>query len=113
MRRLWTGRPRMRQFVARVLIVALLLPTTFALTAPDPHWFLGFETEAEPAVPHRHPEGTPGHEHVPSAIPGSPDHPADHNCSPCQVLKYLAIYLPQLPFLLPDAAPAAFPRIAR
>lgn len=119
MQKAWPGRLRARplvtgarSLVARVLVLALLLPTGYSLTAPDPHWFLGLGTEAEqPAVPHHHPEGTPEHEH--SAIPGSPGHPADHDCSPCQVLKYLAIYLPQLPFLLPAAAPVAFSRIAR
>jgi hypothetical protein len=112
MKTVWTGRARVRRFVARVLIVALLLPTAFSLGSPDPHWLLGIESAPERSA-HHHPAGTPGHEHDGSNIPGSAGHPSDHNCNPCQVLKYLAIYLPQLPLSLPDSAPAALPRIAR
>jgi hypothetical protein len=105
---------RTRSLVARVLIVALLLPAVFALGAPDPHWFLGVgagpESSAVPAA-HRHHDDGAAHEH--SAVPGADGHPADHNCSPCQVLKYLAIYLPQRPLLLPDAVPAAFAPVGR
>jgi hypothetical protein len=103
---------RTRSLVARVLIVALLLPAVFALGAPDPHWFLGVG-EAERPAGHRHAEGAPAHEHRHSEIPGADGHPADHNCSPCQVLKYLAIYLPQRPLALAGAAPADFAPVAR
>jgi hypothetical protein len=106
---------RIRALVARVLVVALLLPAVFALGAPDPRWFLGVGAEPEhsaaPAAHHHHHDGDGAHEH--SEIPGSPGHPADHNCSPCQVLKYLAIYLPQRPLVLAGAAPADFPGVAR
>src|SRR4051812_37419778 len=108
MRRLWPCRRSARAFVARVLVAALLLPAAFSLSSPDPHWFLGVGSATEH---HQHPEGTSEHDH--SEIPGSPGHPAGHDCSPCQVLKYLAIYLPQLPFFLPAAAPAVFAAPAR
>lgn len=88
-----------RSFVARALLVALLLPTAFSLTSSDPRWFLGIETE------------TAEHDH--SAIPGSAGHPADHDCAPCQALKYLALCLPQPKLVLPAAAPANFPPVAR
>jgi hypothetical protein len=101
---------RTRSLIARVLIAALLLPAVFALSAPDPHWFLGI-AEAERPATHHHADGAPAHEH--SAIPGSAGHPADHDCAPCQVLKYLAIYLPQRALALAGAAPADFPRVAR
>jgi hypothetical protein len=114
MRKTRPGRSSARSLMARVLVFALILPTAFSLTAPDPHWLLGIEPATQPAgVAHAHPAGTPAHEHRASPIPGSPDHPADHNCSPCQVLKYLASYLPQLPFVLPARAPVAFPPVER
>lgn len=113
MRKTRLGRSSARSLVARVLVLALLLPTAFSLTAPDPHWLLGIEPGTQPAAAHAHPAGTPAHEHPSSPIPGSPGHPSDHNCSPCQVLKSLASYLPQLPFFLPARAPAAFAPINR
>ena len=81
------GGNRFRALVARVLLVALLLPGVFSLTSPDPQWLLGVEREP---IAHHHPDGT-AHQH--SAIPGSAGHPADHDCAPCQVLKYLAVGL--------------------
>jgi hypothetical protein len=99
---------RFRALVARVLLVALLVPGVFALTSPDPRWLLG--VEREPAGHHRHADGT-AHDH--SAIPGSADHPADHECAPCQVLKYLAVALSRPPLALPGAAPRNFPLAPR
>ena len=97
---------RFRALVARVLLVALLLPGVFALTSPDPHWLLGVERGAT----HHHADGT-AHRH--SAIPGSAGHPADHECAPCQVLKYLAVGLSRPPLALPGDDPAPFPRALR
>jgi hypothetical protein len=34
------------------------------------------------------------HDGDPSAIPGSPTHPADHDCFPCQMLKHLSRCVP-------------------
>jgi hypothetical protein len=98
---------RLRVVVARVLLVALLLPGVFALTSPDPQWLLG--VERSPAG-HHHADGT-AHEH--SAIPGSAGHPANHECAPCQVLKVLAIGLARPPLALPGAAPRNFSRAPR
>ena len=98
---------RLRAAVARVLLVALLLPGVFALTSPDPQWLLG--VERAPAAHHH--AGGPAHPH--SAIPGSAGHPADHECAPCQVLKYLAVGLSRPPLALPGAAPRNFPRAPR
>jgi hypothetical protein len=98
---------RARAIVARVLLVALLLPGVFSLTSPDPQWLLGVEREH---APHEH-AGTTGHDH--SAIPGSAGHPADHDCAPCQVLKYLAVGLARPPLALPGDEPAPFPRALR
>jgi hypothetical protein len=97
---------RFRALVARVLLVALLLPGVFALTSPDPQWLLGVERGAT----HRHADGT-AHRH--SAIPGSAGHPADHECAPCQVLKYLAVGLSRPPLALPGDDPAPVPRALR
>jgi len=101
------GGNRFRALVARVLLVALLLPGVFSLTSPDPQWLLGVEREP---VAHRHADGT-AHQH--SAIPGSAGHPADHECAPCQVLKYLAVGLSRPPLALPGVEPAPFPRAPR
>ena len=98
---------RFRALVARVLLLALLLPGVFALTSPDPQWLLG--VERGPAA-HHHADGT-AHRH--SAIPGSAGHPADHECAPCQVLKYLAVGLSRPPLALPGDDPAPFPRALR
>ena len=98
---------RLRAVVARVLLVALLLPGVFALTSPDPQWLLG--VERSPAG-HHHADGT-AHRH--SAIPGSAGHPANHDCAPCQVLKYLAVGLARAPLALPGAAPRNFPPVLR
>lgn len=97
---------RWRALVARVLVFALLIPGVFSLTSPDPKWLLGVDR----ALSHHHADGT-AHEH--SAIPGSDGHPADHGCAPCQVLKYLAVGLPQTALALPGVEPRNFPDVAR
>ena len=101
-------RSRSHAFIARVLLVALLLPGVFSLTSPDPKWLLGID-DGHPAA-HHHAAGS---EHDHSAIPGSPGHPADHDCAPCQVLKYLAVGLTRPPLALPGAAPRNFPAAPR
>jgi hypothetical protein len=110
MRNARSGWRRARAFVVRALLFALLLPTAFSVTSPDPRWLLGVDVQAQRAS-HGHPEGTPRHDH--SAIPGSPGHPADHDCAPCQTLKYLALCLPQPKLALPVVVPAVFPPLAR
>jgi hypothetical protein len=110
-----SGLLRLRRAVALVTIAALLLPAAFAPTA-DPEWMLGIAAASDQHVGppvHEHPHGGADHGKDYSDIPGSPGHPADHNCNPCQVLKYLASYLPQLPLLLPASAPSALPPVVR
>jgi len=104
-----------RSGVVWVVVFALLLPGLFPLIAANPEWALGVpssdhETHARAAGHHGADDNG---EKDYSDIPGSPGHPADHNCNPCQVLKYLASYLPQLPLLLPERAPSALPPLVR
>jgi hypothetical protein len=99
--------------VALIAILAMLLPGVFALTGADPDWMLGIEAadhggghSAEPVHdPHAAAHSHGGQDY--SQIPGSRDHPADHDCGQCQILKFLLSYLPALPLLLP--APASRP----
>ncbi len=92
---------RLRSVVARLVIAALLLPTLFSLGGADPDWLLGVDLARRNLGEH----ATAHHHEDYSDIPGAPGHPADHNCTPCQVLKSLVSYLPQLPLSLPTSAP--------
>ncbi|HEX4797705.1 MAG TPA: hypothetical protein VFV04_00310 [Burkholderiales bacterium] len=106
----------LRAAIARVVIVALLLPAAFGLSGAGPEWMLGINVagyESARHAAHDHHDGSADRGKDYSNIPGSPGHPADHNCNPCQVLKYLASYLPQLPLFLPASAPNAVPLIER
>lgn len=98
---------RLRPVVARLVIAALLLPTLFSLGGADPDWLLGVDLASrnlgERATAHHYEVADRGKDY--SDIPGAPGHPADHNCTPCQVLKSLVSYLPQLPLSLPPSAP--------
>jgi hypothetical protein len=95
---------RLRSAVAWTVTAALLLPALFSLTASNPEWVLGIEpSERESGAHAAAHHGTADHEKSHSDIPGAPDHPADHNCAPCQVLKYLACYLPESPLALPSS----------
>jgi len=102
---------RLRSCVAWGAAVALILPSIALLPAAS----TGFEDGAAHAhhAGHRHAE----HEHTAeggsrlSDIPGSPTHPVNHDCAPCQVIKYLtASYLPQAePAQLPSGPAGAPP----
>ncbi len=110
------GLARLRAAIARAMVATLLLPAAFGLGGADPEWMLGIdaagdESARHAALDHRHESADDGKDY--SIVPCSPGHPADHNCNPCQVLKYLASYLPQLPLLLPAGAPSAFPPLVR
>jgi len=87
----------------------------FGLTGADPQWMLGIAPAGDQrnahVAHHRHAETDYGKDY--SDIPGSPGHPANHNCNPCQVLKYLTSYLPHFPLPLPASAPNAVPLIER
>jgi hypothetical protein len=84
-RRPATGRMRWRNCVAWSLFVALAWPSLGLL----PWVESDFAAADHVAAGHdARPETT--HDHGASDIPGSPTHPADHNCFQCQVLKHLA-----------------------
>ena len=74
----------MTRVVAWIALVALAWPSLGALP------WLAQPTHAHVAG-HSHAHGSQPHRHIdPSTIPGSPTHPADHNCFECQVLQHLA-----------------------
>jgi len=68
------------------------------------------EAAAAPRESHSHGEHahSTGHHHRhyadTSDVPGSPTHPLDHDCAPCQVLKHLSRCTIPLPFSLPAIA---------
>ena len=78
-------------WVVRLVVIALLFPAFYPLSAANPGWLLGFDLQAR-AGPHGHDHGS--HDHGYSPVPGVQGHPADHNCTPCEILKSLASYLP-------------------
>src|SRR6516164_5624168 len=103
-RRPWRG-ARFRSWVVSCALLAVVWPSLgslpwFALhAAAHQHTFAADDTDhdAGPTSPegHRHTEA--------SDVPGSPTHPADHDCFQCQVLKHLSrCVLAQPP--APDAA---------
>ena len=87
---------RWQAWVALCAAVALILPSVALLPAAS----LGLESEAG----HAH-HGAKYVAHDGAAedsglrladVPGSPTHPIDHDCAPCQIIKYLATgVLPQ------------------
>jgi hypothetical protein len=93
-----TTRHRWRRRVARCLLVVLAWSSLGALPwvvadfdAADTHHATGAADDAGPDA---------------SPIPGSPTHPADHNCPECQLLHCLAGCIPPAP------APALTPSVA-
>jgi len=78
-------------WVVRLVVIALLFPALYPLSAANPGWLLGFDLQAR-AGPNGHDHGS--HDHDYSPVPGVQGHPADHNCTPCEILKSLASYLP-------------------
>jgi len=85
-----------------------------ALTGPGPDTHRGaHEAAGASREPHSHAEHAEhvhgiahDHRHYADAsdIPGSPTHPLDHDCAPCQVLKHLSRCTIPLPFSLPAIA---------
>jgi hypothetical protein len=80
---------RWRSWVALCAAAALILPSVALLPAAS----LEFESEAA----HVHHRASADRDDAAgdsrdrlSDIPGSPTHPINHNCTPCQVIKYLA-----------------------
>ncbi|MDA8108423.1 MAG: hypothetical protein M0015_07320 [Betaproteobacteria bacterium] len=71
--------------------LSLLVPTLFSLWAAHPEVILGVLPQAhESAGPRVLDSGSASALSGESAIPGSPTHPRDHNCLPCQLLKLAA-----------------------
>jgi hypothetical protein len=83
--------------VAWCAAVALILPSVALLPVAS----LGFESEAA-HVHHGDHDGVVGDSGLRLAdVPGSPTHPVNHDCTPCQVIKYLtASVLSQAGFVL-------------
>jgi hypothetical protein len=70
------------------------LPWLVVEVVPHAHAGARAEGGADHAHEHHHADA--------SAIPGSPTHPADHDCAECKVLKHLARCVPSaatLPFM--------------
>jgi len=83
-------RARWRAWIGRYVIAALVLPSL----GPLPWLLAGVAVDAHAAVAHHaldhdhtgHGHGDHGN---PFDVPGSPTHPADHDCFACQVLAQL------------------------
>jgi hypothetical protein len=88
-----------KSYVAWTAILALIFPLVVPLASTNPEIVLGAALESH---------GAPGtgddahsadrHDDNYSDVPGAPGHPLDHDCLPCQLLKYLAGFLPQPEF---------------
>src|SRR5207302_1598540 len=60
-------------WVVRLVVIALLFPALYPLSAANPGWLLGFDLQAR--GPHAHDHGS--HDHGYSPVPGVQGHPAD------------------------------------
>lgn len=101
-RRAGPGWPPLRSRWWRTCIVwYALLALAWPSLGPLPYLVHGFHSQFEHVDGHAHAgddaargEAAVGHHddrHVDaSSIPGSPTHPADHNCAECEVLKHLS-----------------------
>ena len=67
--------------------VYLLLAVAWPAAGPLPWVAWGIHSAGEHAVLASEPAG---HHHDDADIPGSPTHPADHDCAQCQMLKHLS-----------------------
>jgi hypothetical protein len=95
-------RARLQLAVAWFALVSLVFPSLGALpwicadiafggvAERDPHPVLARGGHAAAHEHAGHLDHAGHHDHDPSDIPGSPFHPLDHDCSPCQVLATLA-----------------------
>lgn len=102
---------RWRSCVAWCTAVALILPSVALLPAASTEFESDVAHHAEHLSAERDCAAAVGGDRL-SDIPGSPTHPVNHDCAPCQVIKYLATsFLPQaglapLPSGPIDAAPS-------
>jgi hypothetical protein len=69
-------------WVVRLVVIALLFPAFYPLSAANPDWLLGFDLQAQVGS-HSHDDGS--HDHDYSPVSGVQGHPADHNCTPCRI----------------------------
>lgn len=93
-------RSRWRSWLAAYVLLSLAWPAAGMLPAE----LIALDAaQAAAGAPHHHDEGTAGHHHDASDIPGSPTHPDDHNCFECQVLQHLTRCV------LPDFGPVIVP----
>jgi hypothetical protein len=90
--------------LVRLVVIALLFPAFYSLSAANPDWLLGFDLQAQPRS---HDHGS--HDRDYSPVPGVQGHPADHQCTPCEILKSLASYLPAPAPAVPAALRHALP----
>ena len=85
----WSSRRgRWRQMAAVLALLALVFPSLGALPWIAASFVPGAVIIGEHA--HAAEDRDTPHEHDASAIPGSPLHPLDHDCFPCQVLAHLS-----------------------
>ena len=116
----WSSRRgRWRQMAAVLALLALVFPSLGALPWIAASFVPGAVVIGEHA--HAAEDRDTPHEHDASAIPGSPLHPLDHDCVPCQVLAHLsrcALLEPTIggvaavPPCPVQPAPIAVPRVA-
>ena len=85
----WSSPRRLRRrMVTTLALIALVFPSLGALP-----WIatrLVTVAESSGTIAHAADDGDTPHEHDASDIPGSPLHPLDHDCFPCQVLAHLS-----------------------
>lgn len=93
---------RWQSRIAWFAVVVLLFPLFASLGSTHPERILGVALDGHGADGRAagHHDST-DHGEPYSEIPGAPGHPVDHGCQPCQVLKYLASYLPRPYLTLP------------
>jgi hypothetical protein len=86
---------RWRSCVAWCTLVALILPSVALIPAPSAESESDVAHHAEHVTAERDRAASEGGDRL-SDIPGSPTHPVNHDCAPCQVIKYLTTsFLPQ------------------